>query len=101
MLRRLALTLAGLIVLASPAAAQAVRVPTIQQAHQAIHRADPYAFVGRCHRTRYSVVCKVAHEYEACEEDGACATGKIKMGDRVHWHRGHTVVSVLWTTVTV
>lgn len=70
--------------------------PTIKQAHRAIHRADAYAFIGRCHRTRYSVICRVEHEFESCTEAGACTTGTITMADRVHWVRDRAIVSTLW-----
>lgn len=96
--RLLALGLAVLAVLAVPATAASQRspTPTIKQAHQAIHRVDAYAVIGHCHRTRYSVICRVAHEIEARTEAGAHTTAAVYLIDRVHWHRGHTTVSVLW-----
>lgn len=96
-MRKLLATVIGLIAsLAVPVNAQADGVPSIRQSRQAIHRVDAYAVIGRCHRTRYSVVCKVAHEIEACTEDGACSGEAIYLVDRVHTSRGRAVVSVLW-----
>lgn len=100
-LRTLAIALTAVGLGAVPADAQS-RL-SVTTARQAIHRADAYAFVGRCHRTRYSVVCRVAHELATCTEAGACSSSeKIPLIDRVHWVRGRMVVSVLWEgTVSV
>lgn len=104
MLRRATAILAALVVLTVPATAASQRRPSLtsRQARQAIHRADAYAFIGRCHRTPYSVVCNVTHQIEARNEDGAPGTAVIYLTDRVHRESGRVLVSTIWEgTVSV
>lgn len=100
MRRVLVAAVAALALGAIPDAAAGQRRLSVAYARKAIHHADAYAVIGRCHRTRYSVICRVTHELEAYSEDGTSTTGVIHIVDRVHWRRGHAVVSVLWEGTT-